>query len=183
MKAVEARIKSLAITELVTFAVAELRSFVVGTSVATIREFPEFAVATSASVANNAESIQLVFSPTTAQTAAVPPITGFFLDAGTVLTFGSTKVTIARGIQLTTTAQAVETLPITGTIASAATAKTSGALFVVGSSKADVAPEIKTSDATNYLSGIGAEMVVTGNSKKLSIESQMIYGKFCRLAA
>lgn len=116
------------------------------------------------------------FAPTAAQTAATPPVTGFFLDAGTVLTFGSTKVTIAKGVQLATTPQTVETLPIVGTIASAATAKTSGALYVVGSSKADVAPEIKTSDATNYLSGIGMEMVVTGNSKKLSIESQMIYG-------
>ncbi len=117
----------------------------------------------------------MTFAPTTAQTAATPPVTGFYLDAGTVLTFGATKVTVAKGIQITTTPQSVETLPITGTIASAATAKTSGALFCIGASKADVAPEIKTSDATNYLSGIGAEMVVTGNSKKLSIELQLIY--------
>ena len=137
----------------VTFAVAELRSVTVGTSIATIREFPEYTVSTGASVVINAETIQLVFTPTAAQTAATPPITGFFLDAGTVLTFGTTKVTIAKGIQLTTSAQAVETLPISGAIASAATAKTSGSLFVVSASKADVSPEIKTSDATNYLSG------------------------------
>jgi hypothetical protein len=160
----------------VSFAVAELRSITVGTSIATIREFPEYGVAVGASVANNAETIQLSFVPTAAQTAATPPVTGFYLDAGTVLSFSATKVTIAKGIQLTTSPQSVETLPIVGTIASAAATKTSGAVFVVGCSKSDVAPEIKTSDATNYLSGIGAEMVVTGNSKKLSIETQCIYG-------
>lgn len=167
----------------VTFAIAELRTVSVGTSIATIREFPNYTVSNSASVAVNAETMQLAFTPTAAQTAQVPPVTGFFLDAGTVLSFGASKITIGKGIQLTTTPQVVDILPAAAIVASAATAQTSGAVFVVGASKADVSPEIKTSDATNYLSGIGAEMVVTGNSKKMSIETQLIYGKFCPLAA
>lgn len=134
------------------FAVADLQTKVIGTTLTTIREFPEYSVATAASVANNAETVQLTFVPTAAQTAATPPVAGFYLDAGTVLTFGATTVTVAKGIQLTTTPQTVETLPITGTIASAATAKATGAVFLVGCKKADIAPEIKTSDATNYLS-------------------------------
>lgn len=167
----------------VTFAIAELKTVSVGTSIATIREFPEYTVTTGAAVAVNAETVQLAFTPTAAQTAATPPITSFYLDAGTILKFGATTIQVGKGITLTTTQQTVDILPAPAIIASAATALTSGAVFVVGASKADVAPEIKTSDATNYLSGIGAEMVVTGNSKKMSIETQLIYGKNCPLAA
>jgi hypothetical protein len=134
--------------------------------------------ATTAVVAGAEEiSLSLINPPPTT------PITGVFLDAGTVLLFpGVTllspkiRVTTAESVTLLpTTPVVIPTLEIPAAIAASAIAKDKALLFLPGARSSIVTPTIKTEDVTNFGSGTGMEMVVTGNSKKVAIELDLVY--------
>lgn len=116
-------------------------------------------------------------------TLTTPPagITTVYLDAGTLLEFpGATagsvvRVKTAEAKIISSTATTIATLPIASPIASAVIAKTKALLFLPGCRSAIPTPTIKTEDVTNYGSGIGMEMVTVGNSKKISMELDLIY--------
>lgn len=116
-------------------------------------------------------------------TLTTPPagITTVYLDAGTLLEFPGTvagttvRVKTAEPKIIGTTAISIATLPIAAGIATASVATTKALLFVPGCRSAIPTPTIKTEDTTNYGSGVGLEMVVTGNSKKISMELDLIY--------
>jgi len=67
-------------------------------------------------------------------------------------------------------------LPASGTASSGATATTIAWRYVVGATNATFSPEIKNIETTNYLSGEGVEQVTTGNSKKISLEFNIVVG-------
>lgn len=140
---------------------------------------PDYEIQSSLAVAAGDETISL----TLMNPPALMPITGVYLDAGTVLSFsGATtvspkiKVTVALAVTLLPTAPVlVQTLEIPAPIVANSTAKDKGLLFLPGARSSIVTPTIKTEDVTNYGSGTGMEMVVTGNSKKVAIEIDLVY--------
>lgn len=145
----------------ITFAIAELNTTTVGAVQVTNRAVPTYNITLSANVALNAETISV--NATTVD-----------LDAGTKLTFGSTTVTVA--VWTPSGSTTITTLPSPGTASSGAVATTKAWRFVNGCFNATVTPEIKNVETTNYLSGIGMEQVTTGNSKKMSLEFNLVYG-------
>lgn len=145
----------------ITFAIAELSTTQVGAVQVTNRTVPTYTITTSASHAVDDELLAVTALPVD-------------LDAGTKLTFGSTVATVAD--YTATGATSIPILPLEGPIASGATATTVAVRYVAGCYNATVAPEIKNVDVTNYLSGVGMEMVTTGNSKKMSLEFNLVYG-------
>ena len=140
---------------------------------------PDYEIQSTLAVTTGQETITL----TLINPPASLPVTGLYLDAGTVLMFpGATavspkiKVTTAVAVNLLPTAAAVvPTLEIPAPIAINAIAKDKGLLFLPGARSSIVTPTIKTEDVTNYGSGTGMEMVVTGNSKKVAIELDLVY--------
>ena len=127
---------------------------------------PDYEIQSTLAVTTGQETISL----TLINPPASLPVTGLYLDAGTVLMFpGATavspkiKVTTAVAVNLLPTAAAVvPTLEIPAPIAINAIAKDKGLLFLPGARSSIVTPTIKTEDVTNYGSGTGMEMVVTG---------------------
>jgi hypothetical protein len=139
---------------------------------------PDYEFELDAAVAAGDESITIALIN--------PPVgvTSVSLDVGTVLRFpGATPllppivVTLAESAAINVTAIAApfDTLPIATAIAANAVAKDKALLFLPGVKNGTVAPTIKAEDATNYGSGTGTEMVVTGNSKKNSMELTLVY--------
>jgi hypothetical protein len=113
-----------------------------------------------------------------------PPagVTAVYLDAGVTLQFppatagGPTRnITIAEGTIVTATAVNVPIIDATVAIPTALVAPNKALLSLPGCRSAIVTPTIKSEDVTNYLSGIGMEMLVTGNSKKVSMELDLVY--------
>ena len=142
-------------------------------------DLPDYEFSSTVAVVAGAESISI----TLINPPANMPLTGVFLDAGTVLLFpGATqispkiRVTTAQAVTLLPTVPLIiQTLEIPAAIASAAVAKDKGLLFLPGARSSIVTPTIKTEDVTNFGSGTGMEMVVTGNSKKVAIELDLVY--------
>jgi hypothetical protein len=136
---------------------------------------PDYSVTLGGAVVVGDEQISVTLS--------TPPagITTVYLDAGTLLEFpGSVAGSIVRvktseAKIISTTAVTIATLPISAPIASAVVAKTKALLFLPGCRSAIPTPTIKTEDTTNYGSGVGIEMVTVGNSKKISMELDLIY--------
>lgn len=136
---------------------------------------PNYSVTLGSAVVAGDESISV--------TLTTPPagITNVYLDAGTLLEYpgsvaGTTvRVKTAEARIISSTAVSVPTLPIASPIAANAVALTKALLFVPGCRSAIPTPTIKTEDTTNYGSGMGMEAVVTGNSKKISMELDLIY--------
>lgn len=130
-------------------------------------------IATAVNQGDETISVQLTSPPS--------GITSVYLDAGTILDFPGTlpadppiRVKTSAPATVSTTATTVNILPAPAAIGTVA-ATTKALLFVPGCRLANVAPTIKTEDTTNYLSGTGMEMVVTGNSKKISMELDLVY--------
>jgi hypothetical protein len=73
-------------------------------------------------------------------------------------------------------ATSIQTLPLSASVASAATATTKALVFVAGCTEATVSPQIKNSDTTNYLSGLGMEKVTVGNAKTMNLNFNLVYG-------
>lgn len=146
----------------IEFAIAELSTSLVGTTLVTNRTVPTYTITTTNSASAGAGTIEV--SALTVD-----------LDAGTKLTF--TGGTVAQVADYTVAgATSIPVIDLTGSIGSGATAVTKALRYVTGCYNATVTPEIKNVDVTNYLSGIGIEQVTTGNSKKMSLEFNLIYG-------
>jgi hypothetical protein len=137
---------------------------------------PTYTIALGAAVTLGAETASLQLSN--------PPVgvTSISLEAGTILSFpGATinaprvLITLAADVTVTTTAAAKAILPAPAAIADTLTATTKALNFLPGCRSAIVTPTIKTEDVTNYLSGTGMEMLVVGNSKKVSMEVDLVY--------
>lgn len=145
----------------ITFQIGELPTQTVGGVVISSRTPPSYTITTSAIASTGAESIAVVALPAA-------------LDAGTLLTFGSTVVTVTN--RAATAATSIQTLPLSAEIASGATATTKALVFVAGCTNATVTPQIKNSDTTNYLSGLGMEKVTVGNAKTMALDFNLVYG-------
>ena len=161
----------------VTVAIQKAPIVVVGGLNLSQHTLPDYQVSVATAAAINDETISI--------TLTSPPagVTNVYLDAGTVLAFpGATStsppinVVLAAEVIIGATAVSVATLPIPAVIAAAAIAKTKALLFLPGCRNAIVTPTIKVEDTTNYTSGTGMEGVVTGNSKKSSMEVDLVYG-------
>ena len=122
-------------------------------------DLPDYEFSSTVAVVAGAESISL----TLINPPANMPLTGVFLDAGTVLLFpGATlispkiRVTTAEAVTLLPTVPLIiQTLEIPAAIALAAVAKDKGLLFLPGARSSIVTPTIKTEDVTNFGSGTG----------------------------
>jgi len=147
----------------ITFQIGRLPVQTIGAVQVSLRNPVEYTI-TAAAATLGAESVTL-----TADTTV-------FLDAGEILTFGTTKVTLAEGKTIATTPTPVATLPLTAAVTEGASDVTNALVFVSGCYNATVTPNIKNVDVTNYLSGVGVEMVTTGNNKTMSLEFNLIYG-------
>lgn len=129
---------------------------------------PTYTISTDAITLGDEEVLLTLTSPPAG-------VTEVDLDVGTILTFGTTKITLAEAVTVSTTGETVATLPAPATVAANATATTKALLFLPGCRSAIVTPTIKTEDVTNYLSGVGMEMLTVGNSKKVSMELDLVY--------
>jgi hypothetical protein len=120
-------------------------------------------VATAAGLVNAVGSRLVAVEPTPA-----------FLDAGEVLMFGATSVT------LTDSAPAGSTLlfclPLPDALAAGVSAATRGLLTVVGATNASPVASPKTTDATTYLSGTGVEMAIVGSNRTLNMSFNRVTG-------
>jgi hypothetical protein len=145
----------------ITFQIGELPTQTVGDVVISSRTPTSYTITTSTTASSGAESIAV---------AALPVA----LDAGTILTFGSTTVTVSN--RAAAAATSIQTLPLSASVASAATATTKALVFVAGCTEATVSPQIKNSDTTNYLSGLGMEKVTVGNAKTMNLNFNLVYG-------
>ncbi len=146
----------------IEFAIAELSTSTVGAVTVTNRTVPTYTITSAASHSIGAETLTV-----TATTVD--------LDAGTPLAFsGGTTAILA--VYTASGATSLSVLPLEGTIGNAETATTQALRYVVGCYNATVTPEIKNVDITNYLSGVGMEQFTTGNSKKMSLEFNLVYG-------
>jgi len=145
----------------ITFQIGQLPTQTIGNVTVTTR------IPTSYTITLTAANLQgdqaLSVSPTPA-----------LLDAGTQLTFGTTVATLSNAAPAGSTT--LQTLPLPAAIASGSTATTLALLFVNGCSNAVVSPQIKNTDTTDYLSGLGKESVTTGNAKTMSLDFNLIYG-------
>lgn len=145
----------------ITFQIGELATTTVGGVIITNRTPPVYTITTSAAALINAESLAV-------------NATTVLLDAGTLLKFGSITAILSNAADVGATT--LQTLPLSGGIASAATATTKALVFVVGCTEANVSPQIKNSDNTTYLSGLGMEKVTVGNAKTMALNFNLIYG-------
>ena len=145
----------------ITFQIGELPTQTVGNVVISSRTPTTYTITASGNASSGAESIDV---------AALPVV----LDAGTILTFGSTAVTVSN--RAATAATSIQTLPLSGAVASAATATTKALVFVAGCTNATITPQIKNSDTTNYLSGLGMEKATVGNAKTMALDFNLVYG-------
>lgn len=145
----------------ITFQIGELPTQQVGAVTVTNRNVPSYTITTTAAAIALAESI--LVSATTV-----------LLDAGTLLNFGGVIVTLSNAAAAGSTT--LQTLPLPASIGSGATATTKALVFVSGCTDATITPQIKNVDTTNYLTGIGMEMATTGNSKKMQLNFNLIYG-------
>lgn len=146
----------------IEFAIAELSTQTVGAVTVTNRTVPTYTITTSASASSGAGTIAV--NATTVD-----------LDAGTKLTF--TGGTVAQVSVFTPSgATSIPVINLTGAIGSGATATTKALRYVTGCYNATVKPDIKNVDTTNYLSGVGKEMLTTGNAKTMSLEFNLVYG-------
>jgi len=145
----------------ITFQIGELPTQTVGGVVISSRTPTSYTITTSATASSGAESINVTALPVA-------------LDAGTILTFGSTTVTVSNRAAVAATS--IQTLPLSASVAGAATATTKALVFVAGCTNATVTPQIKNSDTTNYLSGLGMEKVTVGNAKTMALDFDLVYG-------
>ncbi|MBW4478655.1 MAG: hypothetical protein KME54_17785 [Tolypothrix brevis GSE-NOS-MK-07-07A] len=145
----------------ITFQIGELPTQQVGAVIVTNRNVLSYTITASAAALATAESLSVQATPV-------------LLDAGTLLNFGGVVATLSNAAAAGSTA--LQLLPLPGSIGNGATATTKALVFVSGCTDATVSPEIKNVDTTNYLSGLGMEKVTTGNSKKMQLNFNLIYG-------
>ena len=145
----------------ITFQIGELPIQTVGNVVVSSRTPATYTITCTANASQGAESLSV--SPTFV-----------LLDAGTLLTFGGVTATLSNAAPAGSTT--LQTLPLPGTIANNATASTKALVFVAGCSNAVVSPQIKNSDTTTYLSGLGMDKVTVGNAKTMSLDFNLMYG-------
>ncbi|MBN3993830.1 MAG: hypothetical protein HWQ36_25950 [Nostoc sp. NMS2] len=145
----------------ITFQIGELPTQQVGAVIVTNRNVPIYTITTSAAASVDAESISVTATPV-------------LLDAGVKLNFAGTIVTLSNAAPAGSTT--LQTLPLLSSVGNAVSATTKALVFVAGCTDATVSPEIKNIDTTNYLSGVGMEKVTTGNSKKMQLNFNLIYG-------
>lgn len=96
------------------------------------------------------------------------------LWAGERIRFGSTIAILAESINVGATTLMVEPLP--AAVASGATATVYGTLYIAGATDASPSSQPKTTDATNFNSGVGSEMAIVGTSRTLSFTFNRIIG-------
>ncbi|MHC5610559.1 MAG: phage tail tube protein [Nostoc sp.] len=145
----------------ITFQIGELPTQTVGNVIISNRTIPTYTITTSASASALSESLTVQATPV-------------LLDAGTLLNFGGVIATLSNAAAAGATM--LQTLPLPGDIGNAATAVTKALVFVAGCTEAQVSPQIKNSDTTNYLSGLGMEKVTVGNAKTMTLNFNLIYG-------
>lgn len=145
----------------ITFQIGELPTQQVGAVIVTNRNVPSYTITTSAAASANTESLSVQATPV-------------LLDAGERLNFGGVIATLSNAAAAGSTT--LQLLPLPGSIGNGATATTKALVFVAGCTDATVSPEIKNIETTNYLSGLGMEKVTTGNSKKMQLNFNLIYG-------
>jgi hypothetical protein len=145
----------------ITFQIGELPTQTVGNVIVSNRTPTTYTITCGANASQNAESL----------TVSATPV---LLDAGTLLTFGNVTATLSNAAAAGATT--LQTLPLPGAIANGATATTKALVFVVGCSNAVINPQIKNSDTTTYLSGLGMEKVTVGNAKTMNLDFNLVYG-------
>ena len=96
------------------------------------------------------------------------------LDAGTLLNFNGVTATLSNVAPANSTT--LQTLPLPGIIQANAEARTKALVFVAGCSNAVVSPQIKNSDITTYVSGLGMEKTTVGNAKTMNLDFNLMYG-------
>lgn len=146
----------------ITFQIGELiPPQVVGNVLVPSRTLPTYTITTGSTASAGAESL------TVSSTLVL-------LDAGTLLTFNGVTATLSNAAPAGSTT--LQTLPLPGIIANGAQASTKALVFVAGCSNAVVSPQIKNSDTTTYLSGLGMEKSTVGNAKTISLDYNFVYG-------
>ena len=145
----------------ITFQIGELPTQQVGSVIVSNRNVPTYTITTAAAAIADAESLTVQATPV-------------LLDAGVKLNFGGVVVTLSNAVAAGSTI--LQTLPLPSAVSSGATATTKALVFVAGCTDATITPQIKNVDTTNYLTGIGMEMATTGNSKKMQLNFNLIYG-------
>lgn len=102
------------------------------------------------------------------------------LQAGSRLLFGTQTLVVANDVVVDSATPTILDLrdPLTAAIAANATAQTKALLTVLGLTEASPNNESQTVDATNFLSGFGQEMVVTGLNRTIQCSGNVIVG--CR---
>jgi len=146
----------------ITFAIGQLPTVNVGNDIIVSTRTPNsYTITTSASAIAGAQSISVSATPV-------------LLDSGTLLNFGGITATLSNAAPAGSTT--LQTLPLPGGIGSGATATTNALLFVAGCTEAVVSPQIKNSDTTNYLSGLGMEKRTVGNAKTMTLNFNLVFG-------
>ncbi len=97
---------------------------------------------------------------------------------GDRLNFGTPTVPIIATVAdyVAIAATTIPTLPLAGPIPTAAVAKSRGSVYIAGVTDASPPSSPKTIDTTNYLSGTGAEMAITGTNRTLNIGFNRVEG-------
>lgn len=112
--------------------------------------------------------------------AVTSSIDNLLIQAGTKLTFGSQTVQVAIDavVDSATATTLVLANPLTAAIAAADEAETKALLTVLGLTEGSPNAESQTVDKTNFLSGFGQEMVVTGLNRTVQCSGNTVIG--CR---
>jgi hypothetical protein len=93
---------------------------------------------------------------------------------GEVLTFGTTRVTLADRAPVGSVD--LEVIDLTAALTASATSPAFASLYVAGTTDASPSSAPKLVDGTNFLSGAGQEQVTTGTSRTLNFAFQDIVG-------
>lgn len=100
--------------------------------------------------------------------------TPVFLDAGEVLSFGGTSVTLTDPVPAGS--RVLFCRALIAAVTANATASTLGLVNLVGCTDASPSSAPKTIDTTNYLSGVGVEMATIGTNRTLNVTFNEIQG-------
>lgn len=98
--------------------------------------------------------------------------TSTFIDAGEILSFGGTLVTITKSAAVG--ALNLFCRALSGAVTGSASTK--GLVALVGATDASPSSQPKTTDTSNYLSGVGDEMAIVGVSRTLNVTFNEIEG-------
>ena len=160
-----------------TFAIVPLPFVLRGEQREYIRKPPVYTLTAGAFDSASTDTLSLTLT----EVDGVAPETGttVYVDARTVLNFGTGKVLeIAAGTDIGTTATDITVItPETAvTLTGTETAETEAFIYVIGCNNASISPQIQNEDVTTYLSGAGKEMQTVSRAGQLQIEFRMVIG-------